>query len=355
MKLAAFATFALLLTACAGSRLPAPRADSGTSEPSPTTEQKQESVEVALKNDARKKLEDADKLFGQRKYAQAGKAYEEAADAGKEAKDNSLLTEAYAQIARMHGIQGSYADGRPWLAKAEKVATAKEPLGWSRYLGVRGRFEWQDEKDNDKAKQTFIEMYDYCKQHELFSRELDAAHMVAIVGTPDEQVEWALKAIAAAEKGEQKGWLGPLWNNLGWTYEERGEYAKMLEALTNARKYHYEVGSEHSQLVADFGVATAHWRNGDLKEARKWLEDAFTRAKQRYDDEPEDAGRAEWVGWGHSKLGDLLVSEEKPAEALEQYKAARPYLIQAGIENWWPKGLKELDEKIAKLEKADGE
>lgn len=349
MKFVALGILALMLTACASGRLPAPR---GVVQPKMHFGYSEEFHEAS---EAQQALSDADRLFGQRKYDEAREAYENAAEVARRHGNNSLLTETYAQVARMHGIQGKFGEGRPWLAHAKKIATPFEPRGWSRYLGVRGRFEWQDEKDNEKAKQTFIEMYEYCKQHELFSRELDAAHMVAIVGTPDEQVEWALKAISAAEKGDQKGWLGPLWNNLGWTYEERGEYEKMLDALTNARKYHYEVGSEHSQLVADFGVGTAQWRNGNLKEARSWLEDAFTRAKQRYDEDPADANRAEWVGWGHSKLGDLLVSEEEPAEALAQYKAARPYLVQAGIENWWPEGLKKLDDKISKLEKADGE
>lgn len=342
----------LLITGCAGSRLPAPR---GATESIGTRAQSEAFFQSALREFAAQQLEAADKLFGERQYDDARAKYEEAVKEAADVPDNSLLAEAYAQIARTYGIEGKFEDGRPWLARAKAVASPDEPMGWSRYLGVRGRFEWQDEKDNEKAKRTFIEMYEYCKQAELFSRELDAAHMVAIVGTPDEKVEWSLNAIAAAEKGGEKNWLGPLWNNLGWTYEERGEYDKMLEALLNARKYHYEAGNEHTQLVADFGVARAYWRNADLTESRKCLDDARNRALQRHEADPEDTEKGEWVGWGHVYLGDLLVSEDKPAEALQHFKLGRPYLIKSGIENWWPEGLKELDDKIAKLENTGGE
>jgi hypothetical protein len=50
--------------------------------------------------------------------------------------------------ARSHLIRGEGAQGRPWIERAAKHATTDEPKGWSRFLGVRGRFEWQDQKDN---------------------------------------------------------------------------------------------------------------------------------------------------------------------------------------------------------------
>jgi tetratricopeptide (TPR) repeat protein len=298
-------------------------------------------------------LDEGDKLFSQRAYDEARAKYATAVEEATGPAGNSTLTEAEAQIARCYGIQGKFEEGRPWLAKAKSHATDKEPRGWSRYLGVRGRFEWQDEKNNEKAKATFIEMYDYCKKHELFSRELDAAHMVAIVAPPAEQVEWALKAVEAAEKGNETGWLAVLWNNLGWTYEERGSFDKMLDALIKAREYHYEVGNEQSKMIADFGVGRAYWRNNDNAKAREWIEGAFEKARQQHAADPENTEKGEWVGWGHIYLADILDSEGKKAEALEQYKAGRPYIVAAGIENWWPEQLQKLDDKIAELEADD--
>jgi len=298
-------------------------------------------------------LQEADELFSQREYEKARVQYEKAAGMAADTKDNSTLTEAEAQVARCYGIQGKHAEGRPWLAKAKEHAKDAEPRGWSRYLGVRGRFEWQDAKDNARAKSTFIEMYEYCKKHELFSRELDAAHMVAIVAPPEEQVEWALKAVAAAEKGNETGWLAVLWNNLGWTYEEAGSFDKMLDALVKARKYHYESGNDMSKMIADFGVGRAYWRNKDNAKAREWIDAAFARAKELHAAEPDNTERGEWVGWGHVYTGDLEYGLGNYTSALESYKTGRPFLVAAGIEKWWPEGLKELDDKIARLEADD--
>lgn len=297
---------------------------------------------------------EGEKLFRDRKYDDARAKFELAATTAAEQGIAELQTQAEALTARMFALQTKWEDGRKWLDKAAKSAKPERKKGWATYLGVRGRFEWQDQKDNDKAKKTFIEMYDFCIKAEMQSMALDAAHMVALVGTPAEKEEWALKAIKAAEAANEKGWLGPLWNNLGWMYDEQGKTEKALEALQNARKYHHETGNEFTKMVADFGVAHALRRVGKLKEAREMLIAAFDKAKERYAADEKDKERAEWVGWGHKYFGDLLVDEGKKDEALKEYKAARPFLIQADIEKWGADDLKKIDDKIAELEKAYG-
>jgi len=296
-------------------------------------------------------LAQGDVLFAAREYEKARTHYETAANAAIEQGNNEIATEALAQVARLCSIAKDFEEGRKWLEKAKQRAKEAETKGWSRYLGVRGRFEWQDEKDNAKAKKTFVEMHDFCVKHALHSRALDAAHMVAIVGTPADQEEWALKAIAAAEKANEKGWLAVLWNNLGWSYDEKNEVEKAFVALLKARKYHYETGSDHNKLVADFSLGHAYRRIGMLEEARKTLTVAHQWAIKRHEEDKQDKERGEWVGWGHKYLADLLVDEGKPADALKAYKECRPWLVKADIEKWWPEGLKEIDDKIARLEK----
>jgi 3D-(3,5/4)-trihydroxycyclohexane-1,2-dione acylhydrolase (decyclizing) len=139
------------------------------------------------------------------------------------------------------------------------------------------------------------------------------------------------------------------WNNLGWHYDEENKTDKALNALQNARTWHYKTGSEFTQMVADFGVAHALRRTGKLKEAREMLISAFARAKTRYAADETDKENGEWVGWGHKYLADLMVDEGNKAEALLEYKAARPFLVAANIEKWGPELLKDLDDKIAAL------
>jgi hypothetical protein len=171
------------------------------------------------------------------------------------------------------------------------------------------------------------------------------------VGTKEDQEEWALKAIAEAEASGETRWMAQLWNNLGWHYDEENKADKALEALQNARTWHYKTGNEFTQMVADFGVAHALRRVGRLKEAREMLISAFARAKERYAADEKNKDNAEWVGWGHKYFGDLMVDEGNKSEALLEYRAARHFLVAADIAKWGPELLKDLDDKIASLDK----
>jgi len=53
--------------------------------------------------------------------------------------------EALAQMARMNLILGNKDEGRTYLEDARSKVRDRDPMAWSRYLGVRGRFEWQDD------------------------------------------------------------------------------------------------------------------------------------------------------------------------------------------------------------------
>ena len=47
--------------------------------------------------------------------------------------------------------------------------------------------------------------------------------------TAEEQLEWNLFALDLAEKAATergRGWQGSLYNNIGWTYNDMGEYEK---------------------------------------------------------------------------------------------------------------------------------
>ena len=340
----------LLVTSCANS----PEMDNSSSTNNTESSESSDPEPKPKVASPREKLKEADDLFGSRNYADAKDVYLEAAELALKDDDNSTRTEALAQIARMHMRLQSPAEGLTFLKEAGDIALRTEQRGWSRYLGVRGRYEWLLEKDFDKAKATFKEYYEFCRAFDdkvMLNRTIDAAHMLAIVGTDDEKIEWSLKTIEAAENADEIGWLGPLWNNLGWTYDERDETEKALEALTNAQKYHYMGESDHAKMVADFGVAHALRRVGKLEEARKLLDKTMSWADERLMHTPEGNDELEWMGWGHVNNGDLLQDEGKPAEALAEYEKGRPYLIKAGIENWGKDWLKKVDDKIANLSK----
>ncbi len=191
-------------------------------------------------------MQKADEVFNARKYDESLPAYQELLELAELEDIRSAQVEALSQIARCHLLKGDKEACAEWLAKAEQLATPNDPGGWSRYLGVRGRLEWKRD-DNQTAVKTFIEMFDFARGHDLNSRAIDAVHMVAIVGTPEQQIEWGLKGIELAEETGTTKWLGPLWNNLnedviGQASQDIGEItiaggdkAAGLEMLQRAR------------------------------------------------------------------------------------------------------------------------
>ena len=283
----------------------------------------------------------ADSLFERRQYDQAREVYLLAADSAAASGDNCSLTEAYAMIARTYLTTDKKDEGRPWIEKARERARNNEPLGWSRYLGVRGRFEWQD-KELEKATATFKEMYQYCSEKGLHERAIDAAHMVAITGGHEDQVEWGLKGIKEAEAGNITSWLGPLWNNLGFTYEDMGKYRESLDAYLKAREYHHKYSDEKSKIVADWAVGHAYRLLGESDSAAQWItQDMLARF--------ESLGDAEFQGWTLKEMGEIAMLKSKPDSALALFIRAEGKLRAADMANWDPEGYKKLQEQIEKL------
>jgi len=297
-----------------------------------TLAQSQDSASAGL-------LREADGVFGARKYADALDRYRRCSELAEQEKNRSVQVEALAQVARCHSIAGKLDEGRPWLERAEKLASADEPLGWSRCLGVRGIFQ-RESGDKAKAKATFEEMHRYCVEKKLFKRAIDAIHHLAIVVPPEEQPGWALRGIAAAEQLKDDASLAVLWNNLGATYEDLKQLDKMLDAYLKAREYHYKTGGPLQKMNADWAVGHGYRLTGKLEEAEAWLRKTLPVAESLRD--------AEWVGWCRKELGETLLARGQKAAARDLLKSARAELVEAGIDKSWPEGFKSVDDALEK-------
>jgi tetratricopeptide (TPR) repeat protein len=294
------------------------------------------------------RLARADEVFRDRKYEEAGEIYESIAGDADAAGDASAYVEACAMRARSYLIRGEAEEGRPWIEKARERAVPTDPLGWSRYLGVRGRFEWED-GDNETATRTFREMFDYCERNELWDRAVDAAHMVAITGNPDEKFEWAQKGIAMAEKGGMTGWLGPLWNNLGWDYVDAGRYEEALDALKKAREYHSMSDRDLPKLIADYSVAHVTRLVGALDDAEDGMRDVLERAQKLRSEGNPDA--LEWIGFSRWDLGEIALKRGDRAAGISSMREALSELEEAGMPKWDPDDWREKQERLAEIER----
>ncbi len=302
--------------------------------------------------EAAERLAEGDRLFKTRERERALVVYLEAAEAARAEGSKDVLVEALAQAARMHSFEKErLGEARKLLTAAEAEASAEEPNGWSRLLGVRGIIE-REEGDRDRAKKTFIEMYDYCTERKLHRRAIDAAHHVALVGSPEEQVAWAKKGIVAAEAAGDRRWLAVLWNNLGWTHEDAGRYDESVAAYRKARELHHETGDDHAKLLADWALGHALRLAGEGDEAKRLLEPTLATARKRHA-ELDTKTTHEWLGYALQEVGELRVLEGKRAEGLELLGKARTALEAVGMREHWPEAMTKLDARIEELKAAD--
>ena len=279
-------------------------------------------------------LAQADTLFRSRQYEESRPVYLLALQAADKVGDNSTAVEALSQVARTYLTTDKKEEGRPWLEKARVRVKEGEGAGWGRYLGVKGRFEWKDDQ-LEEARRTFVQQYDFCMAQGLYEMSVDAAHMVAIVAPPDQQLEWAQKGITAAEKGNLPGWLGPLWNNLAYTYETLGDYPRALDCYLKARTYHYQVGDEKARYVADWAVGRGYRLTGQLEEAERWLTQALAAVEQ--------AGDGEFIGLTHEELGEIDRARGSAGEARTHFTVAYQKLEEAGALEWDPERMARLE------------
>jgi tetratricopeptide (TPR) repeat protein len=288
-------------------------------------------------------LQEADSLFKKSDYSAALEMYLEVIDHARRAFNRSTETEALAQAARANLVLGNVDEGRRWLEEAAQRASDSDPMGWSRYLGVKGRFQW---KDNElaAARKTFDDMYIYCNTNALWPRAVDAAHMIAIVAEkPEEQIEWGKRGIEAAESAGEESWLGPLWNNLATTYYDIKQFDLALDAFIKAREYHWRFSGEKGKLYADYHVGMSYRVLGNLEEAAKWLRPVLAWAERLKDHSA--------VGQAAEDLGEIELAKGNVPAGLKLLKRAREEYRLAGFDKSWPEVWNNINARIEKLEK----
>lgn len=286
-------------------------------------------------------LGQADSLFKAKKYPEAMAAYKVALDTAGEEFNFSIEAEALAQIARCYLTTGKKDEGRPFLEKAAQKAIITDPMGWSRYLGVKGRYEWKSDSI-PTARETFTDMFNFCRENGLWGRMIDAANMMAIIAENiEEQVDWGRKGIEAAEAGGEEQWLGPLWNNLAGSYYDDKQYDSALECYLKARDYHWRFSDETSKLFADYHIGMTYRLLGKFAEAKQWLRPVLAWAERL---ELHSA-----IAQTLQDLGEIEIAEGNEQDGLEYLVRARDEYEAAGYKKNMPEIWESLNSRIAEL------
>jgi tetratricopeptide (TPR) repeat protein len=178
------------------------------------------------------------------------------------------------QIARALGLQRKFDEAHRMLDRVEHAAPLP-PLTEVRYLLERGRV-FNSSGSPDKARPLFRQAWDKARSATLDFFAVDAAHMIAIVEPPDSALEWNAKAIAVAEASADpnaKNWLGSLYNNVGWTWYDKAEYAKALDYFQRDLAWFVERNREPQARIARYSIGKTWRAMGRLDDALKMQEE----------------------------------------------------------------------------------
>ena len=307
------------------------------------------SVEISRKgadvtteeNSADSLLNRADGIFQARDYQEALDQYRLTYDQAMSEFNRSVEVEASAQMARMYLLLDNQSEGRKWLETAAGRTDDADPMGYSRYLSVKGRYEWKSD-DLVAARKTFDGMYTYCTVNSLWGRAIDAANMISIVAeTPEDRIKWGQRGIEAAEAAEEGRWLAVLWNNLAGTYYDLKQFDLAVGGYINAREYHWRHSKEVAKLFADYHVGMAYRAQGKHDEAGKWLRPVLAWAERI---ENHSA-----IGQACEDLGEIKIAEGEKAEGIKLLNRARDEYKKAGFDKSWPKIWENINNRLKAL------
>ena len=311
------------------------------------TTSKEAEVTEAKSREARELFDQAEAARRARDWQGALGLYEQTSREAAGALDDALQAEALAQSARMYSVLGDQDQGRPRLALAEQLASPDDSGAWARLLIVRGVYARED-GDMNAAVADFVACYDYCMERERWGDAVDAAHHVAIAGDAPTREEWAKKGIAAAEEAGESGWLGPLWNNLGWDYIDQGRNEEALAALLQAQAAHHAAGGHPvSALVSDYSVGFALRLNGEYERARGIQSGVHRQALTALDE--GDGSMLEWVAQSRRELGELDALQGDPAAGAAKIAEAIAELKQTDFMQWGAEYMRKYEARLAEL------
>jgi tetratricopeptide (TPR) repeat protein len=129
------------------------------------------------------------------------------------------------QLARVEGLRGEFEKCDALLDEAEARGGAE-----LRVLLERGRRERSSGRPGAGLAE-FERAFELARAGGDDVLAVDAAHMRAIVGDSETWTARGVEIAAASDDPGVRYWLGPLYNNLGWSRFEAGDHEGALEAF----------------------------------------------------------------------------------------------------------------------------
>ncbi len=253
--------------------------------------------------------------------------------------DAEYHAELLTQIARTQGLQGKFIQAHATLDSVKSMLNENMKTAQIRYLLERGRVfntsgEWEI------SKPLFFKAYEFGVENSLDIYTLDAAHMMGIVEPPDKQLDWNLKALKIAEETSDtncKGWLGSLYNNIGWTFHDQKEYDQALSYFQKGYDWRTEIGDEQGARIAKWTVGRCKRSLEKNDEALKLQNEILLELEEK--NLPND-------GYVFEELAELYLIKGNKDQAKKNFNLAYQELSKDG---WLVKKEPERLNRLKKL------
>lgn len=262
----------------------------------------------------------------------------------KSTGDLALELELLTQIARTQGLQRRFDDAHATLDDVERRMRPTDHLVRTRYLLERGRV-FNSSKQRERAIPMFTDAMNLAVANTLDFYAIDAIHMLGIA-EPDaeKQLAWNFKAMQLAEASTDeraRGWLGSLYNNIGWTYYEQQRYDEALEIFKKCVTFFEDTKRPDRLRIAQYSVGKTFRALGQLDRALVIQMELHGDAKQR--NEPD--------GFVCEEIGECLLAQGKADNA-------KPYFAQAyellSKDEWLKRDEPKRLERLRELGGVDG-
>lgn len=225
---------------------------------------------------------------------------EETTDAGR--------AEVLTQLARVEGLRTNYEQCDVLLDEAATLGGAE-----ARVLLERGRRERSSGRPG-AGRTEFGQAFELARATGEDVLAVDAAHMIALV---DDMEGWTARGVEIAASSDDPGvryWLGPLYNNVGWSRYGAGDVPGALDAFERA------LASRRRDDPRPYPLATAKYAVGKALRAAGRAEEAVTMLEEcvawATEAGVEDAYFHEELAEGYAAVGRSAAAGEHARRAL---------------------------------------
>ncbi|MDH5404217.1 MAG: hypothetical protein OEZ01_11195 [Candidatus Heimdallarchaeota archaeon] len=187
--------------------------------------------------------------------------------------DPNYYIQLLTQIARTFSLRLIFDKAHEFLDKVFELLNTYPAedltIAWIRYYLELGRTH-NSNNEKEQARKYFLNAWELAKDNNVDGYAVDAAHMMGIAEVPENQLEWNMKAIKFAEQSDSdsaKGWLGPLYNNTGWSYHDLGEYQKAMDLFKASLQWREDKKDLNGTLIAKWTIARTYRSMQDINKA----------------------------------------------------------------------------------------